>query len=140
MPDSCCAVRCTNMRGNCNEKVKFYRFPTMKTEQTTETRKKWITAMKRENWPKSEKQVDNARLCSEHFVTGDKSDDPLHIDYIPHYLLLSLWLVPREREKVLIDMKDLKNVQKTRAKKKKKKKDSPNKTETALFVDSHKKR
>ena len=30
-----------------------------------------------------EKQVDNARLCSEHFVTGAKSDDPLHIDYVP---------------------------------------------------------
>ena len=29
-----------------------------------------------------EKQVDNARLCSEHFVTGAKSDDPLHIDYV----------------------------------------------------------
>ena len=39
--------------------------------------------MKRENWPKSEKQVDNARLCSEHFVTGAKSDDSLHINYIP---------------------------------------------------------
>ena len=31
----------------------------------------------------SEKQVDNARLCSEHFATGAKSDDPLHTDYIP---------------------------------------------------------
>ena len=30
-----------------------------------------------------EKQVDNARLCHEHFVTGAKSDDPLHIDYVP---------------------------------------------------------
>ena len=39
--------------------------------------------MNRENWPKSEKQVDNARLCSEHFVTGTKSDDPFHIDYVP---------------------------------------------------------
>ena len=55
----------------------------MKTEQTTERRKKLITAMKKENWPKSEKQVDNARLCGEHFVTGAKSDDPLHTDYIP---------------------------------------------------------
>ena len=55
----------------------------MKNQQITERRKKWITAMKRENWPKSEKQVDNARFCSEHFVTGTKSDDPLHIDYVP---------------------------------------------------------
>ena len=113
----------------------------MKTEQTTETRKKWITAMKRENWPKSEKQVDNARLCSKHFVTGDKSDDPLHIDYIPTLFAFVTVAGSSRREKVLIDMKDLKNVQKTRAKKKKKKKDFPNKAETALFVnDSHKKR
>ena len=83
MPDNCCTVQCTNMQGKCDEKIKFYRFPTMKTEQTTERCKKWITAMKRENWPKSEKQVDNARLCSEHFVTGAKSNDPLHVDYIP---------------------------------------------------------
>ena len=70
------------MRGKYDEKIKFYRFPTMKTKQTTERHKKWITAMKRENWPKSEKEVDNARLCSEHFVTGAKSDDPFHINYI----------------------------------------------------------
>ena len=43
--------------------------------------------MKRENRPKSEKQVDNARLCSKHFVTSAKSDDPLHIDYVPTWLV-----------------------------------------------------
>ena len=37
-----------------------------------------------------EKQVDNARLCHEHFVTGAKSDDPLHIDYVPTVFVLSL--------------------------------------------------
>ena len=40
VPDSCCAVQCTNMRGKCNENIKFYRFPIMKNQQTTETRKK----------------------------------------------------------------------------------------------------
>ena len=49
MPDSCCAVQCTNMQGKCDKKIKFYRFPTTKTEQITEKRKMWITAMKREN-------------------------------------------------------------------------------------------
>ena len=47
MPDSC-AVQCTNMGGKCNENIKFYRFPTMKNQQTTERHKKWITAMNRE--------------------------------------------------------------------------------------------
>ena len=40
MPDSCCAVQCRNMRGKCDENIKFYRFPIMKNQQTTETRKK----------------------------------------------------------------------------------------------------
>ena len=55
MPDSCCAVQCTNMRGKCDENITFYRFPIMKNQQTTETRKKQITALKRENWPRTKK-------------------------------------------------------------------------------------
>ena len=51
----------------------------------------------------------------------------------PQCLLLSLWVVPRGREKVLIDMKDLKNVLETRAKKKKEK--TPKKNETTLYVN-----
>ena len=38
----------------------------------------------------------------------------------PQYLLLSLWLVPQGRGKVLTDMKDLKNMLETRTKKIKK--------------------
>ena len=83
MPGSYCAVQCTNMRGKCDENIKFYRFTNVKNQQITERRKKWVLAMKRENWPKSEEQVNNARLCSEHFVTGAISYDPFHIDYVP---------------------------------------------------------
>ena len=101
MPDSCCAVECTNMGQKYYDKIKFYRFPTMKTEQTTERRTKWITAMKRENWPKSEKQIGNARLCSEYFMTGVKSDDPLHIDYIPTiFLFIPVAGVSRKRKSI----------------------------------------
>ena len=53
MPDGLCAVQCRNMRGKCDEN----------NQQTTEECKKWITTTKRENWAKSENQVDNARLC-----------------------------------------------------------------------------
>ena len=83
MPGSYCAAQGTNMRGKCDKNIKFYRFTNMKNQQITERRKKWVTAMKRENWSKSEKQVNNARLCSEHSVTGAISYDPLHIDYGP---------------------------------------------------------
>ena len=98
----------------------------MKTEQTTETRKKWITAMKRENWPKSEKQVDNARLCSEHFVTGDKSDDPLHIDYIPtSFAFVTVAGSSRKRKSIDRHERSQKRAKNQGEKKKRKKKTFP---------------
>ena len=122
MPDSFCAVQCTNMQGKCDEKIKFYIFPAMKTEQTTERQKKWITAMKRENWPNL-----RSKLTMLGFVVNILrqvlNQMILFIQIISRqYLLLSLWLVPRGREKVFIDMKDLKNMQETRTKIKNKKK------------------
>ena len=45
MPDSC-AVQGTSMQGKCDEN-KFYRFPTMRNQQTTERCERWIIAMKR---------------------------------------------------------------------------------------------
>ena len=50
------------------------------------------------------------------------------------YLFLSLWLVTRGREKVLIGMKDLKNVLETKMKIKEIK-GSPEKNETTLYVN-----
>ena len=37
--------------------------------------------MKSKNWLKSKKQVDNAKLCSEHFQAVAKSDDPSPLRY-----------------------------------------------------------
>ena len=71
MPDICCAVGCRNRRNKNNPEVSFYRFPSDKTKETKERRKKWIAAVKREKWPESDSQIDNARLCSAHFVTGE---------------------------------------------------------------------
>ena len=75
----------------------------------------------RENWFKSEKQVDNARLCIEHFVTGTKSYDLLHIDYVPILCAVIPVTGALRKRKVLIDMKDLRNMLETRPKKKKEK-------------------
>ena len=112
------------MQGKCDENIKFYKFPTIKNYQKTERRKKWITAMKRENWPKSEKQVDNARLFSENFVTSAKSDDPLHIDYVPTVFAL-VPVAGASRKRKSIDLYERsQNVPETT--KKRERKDSPN--------------
>ena len=111
------------MQGKCDENIKFYKFPTIKNHQRTERRKKWITAMKRENWPKSEKQVDNARLCSENFVTSAKSDDPLHIDYVPTVFALVPVTGASRKRKSIDRYERSQNVPETT--KKRERKDSP---------------
>ena len=136
MPDSCCAVQCTNMWGKCDEKIKFYRFSTMKTEQTTERRKKLITAMKKENWPKSEKQVDNARLFGEHFCDRCQIRWSSSYRLYPHSICFCPcgWCLEEEKKYWLI-WKISKTCKKTGQKKKKEKKNSPNKNETAIYVN-----
>ena len=71
MPDTCCTVGCQNKRNTNNPEVCFYRFPSDKTKETKERRKKRIAAAKREKWLESDSQIDNARLCSAHFVTDE---------------------------------------------------------------------
>lgn len=56
---SCCAFGCTNRQGKAG--IKFFRFP-----KDVERRKKWIVAIKRQNWTPTE----YSRVCSAHFVTG----------------------------------------------------------------------
>ena len=118
MPGSYWAVQCTNMRGKCDKNIKLYRFTNMKNQQITERRKKWVTAMKRENWSKSEEQVNNARHCSEHSVTGAISYDPLHIDYVP---TVFAFVTVTSRKRKIIDRYEIsRNVLETRMKKRKK--------------------
>ena len=73
MVKSCCAFGCTN-RYYKGTKLSFYRFPADR-----ERRSKWVAALKREDWQPSEQSW----VCSAHFVSGKKSDDPLSPDYIP---------------------------------------------------------
>lgn len=54
--------------------LSFYRFPV-----DSDRRSKWIAAVKRENWQPNE----HSWVCSAHFVSGKKSDDPLSPDFVP---------------------------------------------------------
>ena len=45
MPDTCCAVGCTNRRDQAN--LPFYRIPVKNEEK----RQKWLVAIHREKWP-----------------------------------------------------------------------------------------
>ena len=67
MPDSCCEVGCTNHRSK-ESTLEFYRIPFGSDDKSLELRKKWVTVIKREKW--TEKQIDNARICSAYFLSG----------------------------------------------------------------------
>ena len=67
MPDSCCAYGCTNRREEKGD-LTFYAIPRGNKEEQQELREKLVEACKRENW--SEQQINNARICGDHFITG----------------------------------------------------------------------
>ncbi|EDV21054.1 uncharacterized protein TRIADDRAFT_60440 [Trichoplax adhaerens] len=79
MPDSCCVIGCKNRRiGN---RLSFYRIPRACTAKEIHRRQLWLKAINRSNW--STKKIANARISSQHFTTGKRSDNPDHPDYIP---------------------------------------------------------
>uniref|UniRef100_H2ZYA6 X-ray repair cross complementing 2 n=1 Tax=Latimeria chalumnae TaxID=7897 RepID=H2ZYA6_LATCH len=69
----CCASGCNNRYGKVPG-VSFYRIPTNPVR-----RQQWVSAIKREGWQPTR----HTRLCSAHFVSGVKSDNPLAPNYIP---------------------------------------------------------
>ena len=73
MVKSCCAVGCTN-RYTKGAGISFYRFPEHK-----ERREKWIAAIGRKDWVPGE----YTWICSQHFISGEKSNDPTSPDYVP---------------------------------------------------------
>ena len=73
MGKSCCAVGCAN-RYTKGSGIHFYRFP-----EKAERRARWIAAVGRKNWAPNE----HSWICSVHFVSGIKSNDPLSPDYVP---------------------------------------------------------
>ena len=74
MPDSCCAVGCSNRRKKNG--IPFYGFP-----KNSKKRQLWVNAVGRKDW--SESSIEKARLCGEHFISGKHSRDQLNTDYVP---------------------------------------------------------
>ncbi len=54
--------------------VNFYRFP-----EDRERRLRWIAAVGRKDWMPTK----YTWLCSDQFISGSKSNDPLSPDYVP---------------------------------------------------------
>ncbi|KAK7929505.1 hypothetical protein WMY93_005900 [Mugilogobius chulae] len=73
MGKSCCAIRCA-ARFAKNSNTSFYRLP-----HSQERRSEWLKAMRRTRW----RSTGEKWLCSGHFVSGKKSNDPQHPDYVP---------------------------------------------------------
>ena len=73
MVKSCCAIGCHNtyIKGNG---IKFYRFPA-----NSEKKAKWVAAVNHKDWIPNE----HSWICSEHFVTGERSDNPLAPNFVP---------------------------------------------------------
>ena len=76
----CSAVGCHNNEGRDRARgIKFYRFP-----KDNKRCKEWITKVNRAGptgslWTPSRA----ARLCSEHFVGGEKNENPSSLSYVP---------------------------------------------------------
>ena len=73
MVKSCCAVGCHN-KYKKGGGLQFYRFPS-----DPERKSKWVSAVSRENWEPTE----YSWICSEHFVSGSKSNNPLAPNFVP---------------------------------------------------------
>ena len=79
----CCAVDCHhNVYADGPRGIKFYRFP--HPTQDPDRRKQWFLKVNRRNpdgslWH----PVTETRLCSSHFISGEKSNDPESPDFEP---------------------------------------------------------
>ena len=76
----CAAVNCHNCQKRDQPRgIQFYRFPA-----APERRHRWLVRVnRREPTGNLWKPGSSARLCSAHFVSGKKSDDPNDVDFVP---------------------------------------------------------
>ena len=91
MVKSCSAIGCAN-RSQKGTGISFYRFPTEPTR-----RGQWIVALRRKNWTPTK----NSWLCSEHFISGKKSEEPLCPDFVPSVFKFIASPVKRKQKRSL---------------------------------------
>ena len=88
MPDFCCAFGCSNKRKTGSKSnISYYRIPFGTDPESLSLRKRWIAAIRRENW--TDDQIDNSRICSKHFISG-KSKKTLMVSRSLVFLFVSV--------------------------------------------------
>ena len=72
MGQSCCAVECTNqfLKGSGISSIVF---------RLNQREERWIAAVSRKDWA----PTNYTWICSQHFVSGSKSNDPPSPNYVP---------------------------------------------------------
>ncbi|XP_074541672.1 transcription factor E2F6-like isoform X3 [Halichoeres trimaculatus] len=78
---SCCAVGCTNRFDKNNKTRKFYRIPSNRTPFKANRRRLWLQAIRRSDW--DERIIKNAKICSDHFISGEASEEYDSPDFVP---------------------------------------------------------
>ena len=82
----CCVEGChSNQYAHGPQGIKFYRIPrASKSAREAERRNKWIFNVGRINEDRSPWYPNNnTRICSKHFISGRKNDNPENPDFIP---------------------------------------------------------
>ena len=78
MPTSCCVIGCSNRHSSSSD-LHFYRFP-----RDPDRRRMWLSFICRRNQDGTPWEPgDGDRVCSQHFLSGSKSNVPTDPDYVP---------------------------------------------------------
>ena len=82
-PRYCCVTGCHN-NNKSNTGLHFYTFPSGQDPLSIKQREAWVQAIRRQGldgnlWEPSKW----ATVCSAHFVSGQRSKDPSHPDWVP---------------------------------------------------------
>ena len=86
--DFCCAFGCSNKRKTGSKSnISYYRIPFGTDPESLSLRKRWIAAIRRENW--TDDQIDNSRICSKHLIC-DKSKETLLVSRSLVFLFVSV--------------------------------------------------
>ena len=85
MVTTCCVPNCSSNteKPECKG-LHYYVIPSGKTPIEQRRRRDWIKAIPRSDWEnKTDQQISNMRICSAHFVSGERSTLTDHVDWVP---------------------------------------------------------